>query len=750
MKEEDYVELMTDEVYKPIDKAKFIISNVYYYIRYFYKDKLINPSTDYFPKYLQEFKSKIQKKTILNKFSFDLLNKSCDNKSTTNISNIDIDNNSEIKKTNDENYYDLLYNQLINIIHEHRIPKEDDLIESFISLRNCFIFLEYLYLFLENYSDKISHYIIKIDISLLLDIPRKNSKRLINSDEFFYLNLIELKGLFPEIKYTPSSFIVWLDNVLTTKYISNISDLKKQKLIRLDDGLNSLVTTLSKYNSEKYNLIIGDLFDKKVNLTNEFYKLHMNDNDLIQKYILDNQKIEKKTLNQILNEMDNQNNNLPNFNYLYLIALNSFNELITIEKNEFKNEKNKISINIFNDKKKEIKSNIDESKLNINDVDEKQNKIKDKGENIIKKITEDQNAIDNLKEEKEKLIEREELRADIKFNIESKISELIKEDIIKSENKYEEYIKKYFTFDKVLNLQDDNIYNILCFLEIYKKGIIGNLDYIYLEYKNNLILSLKNLNSINYNQFYDIISDQNFHNEIITILKSEPIKEYLTKNRYFDEIKDDDVNKDEKIYEFKFPDDGEPYVENFSKEYGKLMTKLENIIFFIDLFRLKYLPFGVKAFVNYNLKIIINSLYYKFNEKIDDDNKIIIFKAALKILIIHEIMHILKFLKNDANFNEMPKTPREREAGKMLINYLFGIQIIKSINLEEANKLNDINNWSDVNLLRKIFPKDKSPIDKKLINKNIDYLDLYFTEDDIDEKNIKKVKVYEDIGIDID
>ena len=743
MKEEDYVELMTDEVYKPIDKAKFIISNVYYYIRYFYKDKLINPSTDYFPKYLQEFKSKIQKKTILNKFSFNLLNKSCENKSTTNISNIDIDNNSEKKKTNDENYYDLLYNQLINIIHEHRIPKEDDLIESFISLRNCFIFLEYLYLFLENYSDKISHYIIKIDISLLLDIPRKNSKRLINSDEFFYLNLIELKGLFPEIKYTPSSFIVWLDNVLTTKYISNINDLKKQKLIRLDDGLNSLVTTLSKYNSEKYNLIIGDLFDKKVNLTNEFYKLHMNDNDLIQKYILDTQKIEKKTLNQILNEMDNQNNNLPNFNYLYLIALNSFNELITIEKN-------KISINIFNDKKKEIKNNIDESKLNINDVDEKQIKIKDKGENIIKKITEDQNAIDNLKEEKEKLIEREELRADIKFNIESKISELIKEDIIKSENKYEEYIKKYFTFDKVLNLQDDNIYNILCFLEIYKKGIIENLDYIYLEYKNNLILSLKNLNSINYNQFYDIISDQNFHNEIITILKSEPIKEYLTKNRYFDEIKDDDVDKDEKIYEFKFPDDGEPYVENFSKEYGKLMTKLENIIFFIDLFRLKYLPFGVKIFVNYNLKIIINPLYYKYNEKIGDDNKIIIFKAALKILIIYEIMHILKILKYVVNFNEIPKILREREAGKMLTNYLFGIPIIKIINLEEANKLNDINNWSDVKLLRNIFPKDKPPIDKKLINKNIDYLDLYFTEDDIDEKNIKKVKVYEDIGIDID
>ena len=113
-------------------------------------------------------------------------------------------------------------------------------------------------------------------------------------------------------------------------------------------------------------------------------------------------------------------------------------------------------------------------------------------------------------------------------------------------------------------------------------------------------------------------------------------------------------------------------------------------------------------------------------------------------------MHILKILKYVVNFNEIPKILREREAGKMLTNYLFGIPIIKIINLEEANKLNDINNWSDVKLLRNIFPKDKPPIDKKLINKNIDYLDLYFTEDDIDDKNFKKVKLYEDIGIDID
>ena len=180
------------------------------------------------------------------------------------------------------------------------------------------------------------------------------------------------------------------------------------------------------------------------------------------------------------------------------------------------------------------------------------------------------------------------------------------------------------------------------------------------------------------------------------------------------------------------------------------MEKLSDSLFFINLFRLKYLPFGVKAFVNYNLKIIVNSLYYKFNKHIKENNKIFIFKAALKILIIHEIMHILKYLKNEVNFNDMPKTPREREAGKMLINYLFGIPTIKSINLDEAKKINDIENWNDINLLKKIFINENQPIENKSFVKKVDCLDLYFTEDDNEDESIKKVKIYEDIGIDID
>ena len=64
------------------------------------------------------------------------------------------------------------------------------------------------------------------------------------------------------------------------------------------------------------------------------------------------------------------------------------------------------------------------------------------------------------------------------------------------------------------------------------------------------------------------------------------------------------------------------------------MNYLTDSSFFMNLFRLKFLPSGIRAFVNYNLKIIFNSLYYAFNDNIKDSNKKIIFKAAFKIIIV--------------------------------------------------------------------------------------------------------------------
>ena len=459
-----------------------------------------------------------------------------------------------------------------------------------------------------------------------------------------------------------------------------------------------------------------------------------------------------------MDEIKFQNNIIPEFNYLYLIALNNFNELQKENDNKVNHiirDENGLNNNkIINDKNNIFSK--DENKIDIISGNEKLiSTTKDINEKAIKKnknIPDNEKENDTLKQKKDYLIDTEELILKIN-SIKENLLDLKSEEENNYENKYEEYIYRNFTYNRVLNLEKDNIYNILIFKEskkIKQDKDITNLDDAYIKYKNKYISFIEDINSIDYKMFYDIISDKNFHEEIITILKSEPILKYLTKNRDYEEVKDNDENRNKKSYEFKFAENGEPYVENLSNEYYKLMEKLNDNLFFINLFRLKYLPFGIKAFVNYNLKIIVNSLYYKFNENIVENNKKIIFKAALKILIIHEIMHILKYLKNEISFNEMPKTSRNREAGKMLINYLFGKPTIKSINLDEAEKINDCNNWKDITKLQKIFPNDNEPIENNSIIKNVDCLDLYYTEDDIEENNIKKVKIYEDIGIDID
>ena len=182
------------------------------------------------------------------------------------------------------------------------------------------------------------------------------------------------------------------------------------------------------------------------------------------------------------------------------------------------------------------------------------------------------------------------------------------------------------------------------------------------------------------------------------------------------------------------------------------MNYLTDSSFFMNLFRLKFLPSGIRAFVNYNLKIIFNSLYYAFNDNIKDSNKKIIFKAAFKIIIVHEIVHILKYLKKDVDFNEMPSTPRKREGGKMLINYLFGIPVIKCITLEEAKKINNITYWDDVEKLQTIFQKENELSETDENERKIsDHVDLYFTGEEIEDDDERKDdNIYNDIGIDID
>ena len=180
------------------------------------------------------------------------------------------------------------------------------------------------------------------------------------------------------------------------------------------------------------------------------------------------------------------------------------------------------------------------------------------------------------------------------------------------------------------------------------------------------------------------------------------------------------------------------------------MDKMKNHSFFINLFRLKYLPCGIRGITDSNLKIITNALYYKFNEDINEENKKTILRAVLKVLVVHEITHILKYLKREANFSNEPSTVRGSEEGKMLINYLFGKPIIKSIDINEARKINNINNWKNVESLRSIFSSNANlpKEDEEKVKIHKDFIDLWLTGEEINDDEDSHRK--RNIGLDID
>ena len=271
-------------------------------------------------------------------------------------------------------------------------------------------------------------------------------------------------------------------------------------------------------------MLYNNLYQILKNLSKDSSSIFANNDELIKKYIFNKNNCEKKRLNNILKEINYKDNIMPNFNYLYLLALNNFRELQ--KEDEITNDENEINTDIINKNKGNVinkdNNKIEEKKLIIS---------KDKYEKIINKsinLTECEKVNDILKQKTENLIKREDLILTIN-SIEGNLLGLKPEEIKKYEDKYEEYIDRNFTYNRVLNLIDTNIYNILIFNEIIKqkehKDIV-NIDSAFIEYKNKFISLIEDINSIDYKMFYDIISDKKFHDEIITILKSESIKKY--------------------------------------------------------------------------------------------------------------------------------------------------------------------------------------------------------------------------------
>lgn len=210
----------------------------------------------------------------------------------------------------------------------------------------------------------------------------------------------------------------------------------------------------------------------------------------------------------------------------------------------------------------------------------------------------------------------------------------------------------------------------------------------------------------------EILSSKEFYDKLNDVLHSNVIKYYFNSARKFTDT----------LYETE-PCSAEESDINLGKAYEEFIQKYEkggqewinNLIIFKDL------PKGKRAFVNEIPKIFLNTLFIqvinepkkdKKNTKHNEDFKTIM-SAYLIIILIHEIIHLLKFIKEklvNKQYNsilDFPSTPKGQEGGKVFIKYLFQVPMVSEININQAEEILDINNWKNINNLYGIFSKQK-------------------------------------------
>ena len=142
---------------------------------------------------------------------------------------------------------------------------------------------------------------------------------------------------------------------------------------------------------------------------------------------------------------------------------------------------------------------------------------------------------------------------------------------------------------------------------------------------------------------------------------------------------------------------------------------------FSKLFIFKYLPKYRRAFVDPNMRITINPLYFKLSDSLDEEKRNEIFKAYLFIIILHETVHLVKFMKEKTiQYSNIPQTPKRKEGGKMFIYYLFNTPIIYSINYKQALVVNNPENWNKPELLSNIFKEQRKWYEENKKNKKED------------------------------
>ena len=259
-------------------------------------------------------------------------------------------------------------------------------------------------------------------------------------------------------------------------------------------------------------------------------------------------------------------------------------------------------------------------------------------------------------------------------------------------------LKNHLFYSEILKVDLNDINNCM-YLIYFNSTLYKDTPFYDIDEEFKKLLSRKEINDFSEN-LKKIIEDESFIKDLKEILNQQSVKDYFEKSRRFKEDEEDSYEI-EFIEKEKVKEDDDYLKDGFER----FMSFINNDkYFFSKLFILKYLPKYKRAFVDPNMRIIINPLYFELSDSLDEEKRNAIFKAYLFIIILHEIVHLVKFMKeNIFQYSNIPQTPKRKECEKMFINYLFNTPMIFSINYKQALEINKPENWNKPELLSNIF-----------------------------------------------
>ena len=298
-------------------------------------------------------------------------------------------------------------------------------------------------------------------------------------------------------------------------------------------------------------------------------------------------------------------------------------------------------------------------------------------------------------------------------NINTNITDLEKYDEYKNQVKS----RNILSFPKLIAKMgfDDEI--VICSLLEAGYNDDSNINYQNME---NIKINIDNLYDKKTKGYIEeILSKNELYESFFSIINSDIIKTFFTSHLFIGEN-----DKEFTIQPSKIKDS-----ECFENAYNNFITKYNKPGYndFKNLIIIKILTKGTRACVLPPLKkYIINpsQLYIGANINNNDEIKEIL-KGYLLVILLHETEHFLRTW-DEENKNVFASTPREREGGRLFIKHIFGLESINRINCEQAEKILNLNNWKNHEIIKSIFEnqKEESDINKyysKIYPKSISF-----------------------------